>query len=213
MSMSWAKWEKDREKGRKNGNISILRFLFCLFGMCEVFCIDSLIMWSKCSFISGDAEPKRVVVERIFINTAVCEAKLFHYYCYSLLFLIIVWGTIKDDYRSNLFLRWSDIDGFIQALLLVTQFYCIENAFLFAKLRQFKLLIKVCERVWIEKLIKIYCIWKMYDWLNWHFFLKTPDIIFSVMQKPFKKCVFPMRVNRFLHIRKKLIRRLKKNRQ
>jgi hypothetical protein len=42
------------------------------------------------------------------------------------------------------------------------------------------------------------------------FFLKTPDIIFSVMQKPFKKCVFPMRVNRFLHIRKKLIRRFQK---
>jgi hypothetical protein len=40
--------------------------------------------------------------------------------------------------------------------------------------------------------------------------LKTPDIIFSVMQKPFKKCVFPMRVNRFLHIRKKLIRRFQK---
>jgi hypothetical protein len=45
------------------------------------------------------------------------------------------------------------------------------------------------------------------------FFLKTPDIIFSVMQKPFKKCVFPMTINRFLHIRKKLIRRFQKKRQ
>ncbi len=45
------------------------------------------------------------------------------------------------------------------------------------------------------------------------FFLKTPEIIFFVMQKPFKKCVFPMRVNRFLHIRKKLIRRFQKKRQ
>jgi hypothetical protein len=34
-------------------------------------------------------------------------------------------------------------------------------------------------------------------------FLKTPDIIFSVMQKPFKKCALHMRVSRFLHIRKK----------
>jgi hypothetical protein len=40
--------------------------------------------------------------------------------------------------------------------------------------------------------------------------LKTPDIIFSIMQKPLKKCVFPMRVSRFLHIRNKHIRRLKK---
>jgi hypothetical protein len=30
------------------------------------------------------------------------------------------------------------------------------------------------------------------------------------MQKPFKKCVFPVRVSRFLHIRKKLIRRFQK---
>jgi hypothetical protein len=45
------------------------------------------------------------------------------------------------------------------------------------------------------------------------FFLKTPDIIFSVMQKPFKKCVFHMRVSRFFHIRKKIIRRFQKKRQ
>jgi hypothetical protein len=44
-------------------------------------------------------------------------------------------------------------------------------------------------------------------------FLKTPDIIFSIMQKPFIKCVFPLKISRFLHIRKKLIRRFQKKRQ
>jgi hypothetical protein len=38
-------------------------------------------------------------------------------------------------------------------------------------------------------------------------------IIFSVMQKPFIKCVIRQRVGRFLHIRKKLIRRFQKKRQ
>jgi hypothetical protein len=39
-------------------------------------------------------------------------------------------------------------------------------------------------------------------------FLKTPN--FSVMQKPFKKCVFLMKVTWFLRSRKKLIRRFQK---
>jgi hypothetical protein len=39
------------------------------------------------------------------------------------------------------------------------------------------------------------------------FFLKMPDIIFSVMQKPFINCVIRQRVGRFLHSRKKLISR------
>jgi hypothetical protein len=34
-------------------------------------------------------------------------------------------------------------------------------------------------------------------------FLKMPDIILSVMQKTFKKCLSPMKVSRFLHIRNK----------
>jgi hypothetical protein len=42
------------------------------------------------------------------------------------------------------------------------------------------------------------------------FFLKTPNIFFSVMQKPFKKCVFLMEVTWFLRSRKKLIRRFQK---
>jgi hypothetical protein len=37
-----------------------------------------------------------------------------------------------------------------------------------------------------------------------------PNIIFSVMQKPFIKCVIRQRVGRFLHSRKKLIRRFQK---
>jgi hypothetical protein len=45
------------------------------------------------------------------------------------------------------------------------------------------------------------------------FFFETPDINFSVMQKPFKKCVFHVRVSRFLHIRKKLIRCFQEKRQ
>ncbi len=40
-----------------------------------------------------------------------------------------------------------------------------------------------------------------------------PNIIFSVMQKPFIKCVIRQRVGRFLHSRKKLIRRFQKKRQ
>jgi hypothetical protein len=43
------------------------------------------------------------------------------------------------------------------------------------------------------------------------FFLKMPNIIFSVMQKPFIKCVIRQRVGRFLHSRKKLIRRFQKS--
>jgi hypothetical protein len=42
------------------------------------------------------------------------------------------------------------------------------------------------------------------------FFLKMPNIIFSVMQKPFIKCVIHQRIGRFLHSRKKLIRRFQK---
>jgi hypothetical protein len=42
-------------------------------------------------------------------------------------------------------------------------------------------------------------------------FLKMSNIIFSVMQKLFMKCVIRQRVGRFLHSRKKLIRRFKKN--
>jgi hypothetical protein len=38
-----------------------------------------------------------------------------------------------------------------------------------------------------------------------------PNIIFSVMQKTFRKCVIRQRVSRFLHSRKKLIRRFQKN--
>jgi hypothetical protein len=34
------------------------------------------------------------------------------------------------------------------------------------------------------------------------FFLKMPNIIFSVMQKPFIKCVIRQRVGRFLHSKK-----------
>ncbi len=45
------------------------------------------------------------------------------------------------------------------------------------------------------------------------FFLKMPNIIFYVMQKPFIKCVIRQRVGRFLHSRKKLIRRFQKKRQ
>ncbi len=45
------------------------------------------------------------------------------------------------------------------------------------------------------------------------FFFKMPNIIFSVMQKPFIKCVIRQKVNRFLHSRKKLIRRFQKKRQ
>ncbi len=45
------------------------------------------------------------------------------------------------------------------------------------------------------------------------FFLKMPNIIFSVMQKPFIKCVIRQRIGRFLHSRKKLIRRFQKKRQ
>ncbi len=44
-------------------------------------------------------------------------------------------------------------------------------------------------------------------------FLKMPDIIYSVMQKPFIKCVIRQKVNRFLHSRKKLFRRFQKKRQ
>jgi hypothetical protein len=40
-----------------------------------------------------------------------------------------------------------------------------------------------------------------------------PNIIFSVMQKPFIKCVIRQRVGRFLHNRKKLIRRFQKKKQ
>jgi hypothetical protein len=43
--------------------------------------------------------------------------------------------------------------------------------------------------------------------------LKMPNIIFSVMQKPFIKCVIRQKVNRFLHSRKNDIRRFQKKRQ
>jgi hypothetical protein len=45
------------------------------------------------------------------------------------------------------------------------------------------------------------------------FFLKMPNIVFSVMRKPFIKCVIRQRVGQFLHSRKKLIRRFQKKKR
>jgi hypothetical protein len=73
--------------------------------------------------------------------------------------------------------------------MLYSYFRVIENAFLFAKLRQFKLLLmKACERVWIEKLIKICRFWYalnfcLYEESNHGFSDRSKDFAFDDWDK------------------------------
>ncbi len=118
----------------------------------------------------------------------------------------LVWFVVLDwklNDHENWYFECRDVGSTVRWVILSNQSPCILHS---ASAKQSDQIHKIFT-IWYA-ILKI-AIFSHFCCPICRFFLKRPDIIFSVMQKPFKKCVFPMRVNRFLHIR----RRFQKKRQ